>query len=152
MTGTLGHLGPFMDALAGPASAPGGLEGRIDPALTVHRWRPASIEAPALYNWINPSPADIPAVGIVRDELMIAVRIIVTPSDLDEQTGAIETYYDEARDVLDADLIEPSRSVLSAAALMCRRTTTRSIIDVFNDITYLGIELVLAVELRRRFA
>ena len=148
----LGHLGPFMDALAGPVSAPGtGLEGRIDTALTVHRWRPVKIDPPAIYNWLTPSPADIPAVGIVRDQLMLAVRIIVSPSDLDEQTAALESYFDSARDVIDADLIEPSQSVLSAAALMCERTTTRSIVDVFNDITYLGWELMLRVQLRRRF-
>lgn len=141
MTG-LGSLGTFMDALVG-------LEATVDPNLCVYRWRPTNVEVPAIYNWINPSPADIPAIGIVHDRLMISVRILVAASDLDEQTAAIETYYDEARDVIDADLIRPAESVLRAAAHETQRTTTRSVTDIFNDITYLGLELVLQVDLRR---
>ncbi len=140
----LGSLRVFMDALVG-------LERTIDPALSVSRWRPTKIDPPAIYNLLNPSPADIPAIGIVHDRLMIGIRIIIAASDLDEMTSTIEGYYDRARDVIDGDLIEPSRSVLAAAAHETRRTTTRSTTDTFNDIAYLGIELVLQADLRRRF-
>jgi hypothetical protein len=128
-----------------------GLEETIDPNLRVSRWRPAGIEPPHLYNWINPSPADIPAVDIVRDQVNLAVRIIVKPADIDDETASIEAYWDLARDVIDGDLVRPAESVLSPAAHMARRTTMRNISDRFNDIQYLGLELVIQAELRRRF-
>lgn len=133
-----------MDALVG-------LEQTIDPALHVYRWRPTKIDPPALYNVLMPSPSDVPAIGIVHDRLMIGIRIVVPTSDLDEVTASIETFYDQARDVLDGDLIEPRLSVLHASAHETKRTTTRSIVDVFNDVTYLGLELMLQADLRRRF-
>ncbi len=128
------------------------LEQQIDPNLRVSRWRPLNIDPPHLYNWIVPSPADVPAVGIARDELNVSIRIIVKPSDIGEQTAAIESYWDKARDTIDADLVIPAQSVLQPAALMARRTSMRNITDVFNQIEYLGLELVLQMELRRRFA
>lgn len=141
----LGSLETLMDALVP-------LEATINPALTVSRWRPVNINPPALYNWIVPSPVDIPAIGVVRDQVNLSVRIIVAASDVDEQAAAIEGFWDQARDIIDADLVEPSQSVLRTAAHMCRRTTMRNITDVFNEIPYLGLELVLQCELRRRFA
>lgn len=141
----LGYLSTFMDALVA-------LEGTVDPKLRVTRWQPNKVDPPHLYNWLLPSPADVPAVGIVHDRLMIAVRIIVKPSDLVEEEAALEGYFDKARDVIDADLIQPAHSTLSGAAHEVRRTTTRAIAPVFNEIPYLGLELVLQADLRRRFA
>lgn len=137
-------LRTLMDALTG-------LEQTIDPDLHVYRWQPANIDPPAIYNWIIPSNADIPAIGLVRDQLELAVRIIVPPQDLEEQTEAIERYWDLARDVIDGDLVEPSKSVLMPAAYMARRTRMRNINVLFNNIEYLGLELTLELELRRLF-
>lgn len=140
----LGSLQTLMDKLVE-------LEETIDPNLRVSRWRPARIDPPHLYNWINPSPASIPAIDIVRDELNLAIRILVKPSDIETETEAIETYWDLARDVIDGDLVRPADSVLRASAHMAKRTTMRNVSDTFNQIQYLGLELVLQVELRRNF-
>jgi hypothetical protein len=129
------------------------LEGTIDPGnLRVDRWRPAKVDPPHLYNWINPSPAEIPAVDIVRDELNLAVRIIVKPADIQDETAKLETYWDLARDVIDGDLVRPAQSTLRTAAHMAKRTTMRNISDRFGEIQYLGLELVIQAELRRRFS
>jgi hypothetical protein len=142
---SLGSIGTFMDALVT-------LENTIDAAnLRVDRWRPTRIEPPHLYNWIVPSPADIPAVGIVHDQFNVAVRIIVPTGEVDEITSSIESYWDLARDVIDADLIKPAHSTLSTAAHLCRRTSMRNIVDTFNQIDYLGLELSLQADLRRLF-
>lgn len=141
----LGYLGTLMDALVG-------LENTISQDLHVTRWRPLSVDPPHLYNWLVPSPADIPAVGIARDTLELSIRIVVPSSDIDEQTAMLETYYDLARDVIDSDVIRPRESVLKTAAHKAERVRSRNILDTFNDIEYLGLELVLQVELRRTFS
>lgn len=140
----LGSLTTLMDALVG-------LEGTIDPNLRVDRWRPARIDPPHLYNWIQPSPADIPAIDIVVDQVNIAVRVIVKPQDIEDETAVMESYWDLARDVIDGDLIRPAESVLRVAAHMAKRTTMRNISDRFNDVQYLGLELMIQCELRRMF-
>lgn len=146
MSGPNGSISALMDALVG-------LEETIDPGnLRVYRWQPAKIETPAIYNWIVPSQADIPAINLVRDQLELAVRIVVSPSDPDEESARNERYWDLARDVIDGDLVRPSDSVLLPAAYMVKRTRSRNIVAIFNDVPYLGLELTLQCELRRLFA
>jgi hypothetical protein len=120
--------------------------------LTVDRWQPLKVNPPHIYNWLVPSPSDIPAVGIVHDRLVIAVRIVVKPRNPALQAADMENYFDLVRDTLDADLIQPSQSVLRAAAHETKRTNTRAINPMFNEITYLGLEFTLQADLRRRFA
>lgn len=141
----MGQLAAFMDALVG-------LEESADSEhLTVYRWRPVQIETPAVYNWILPSPSDIPATTVVVDTMNFAVRVVVDSSDIDEEELSAEGYFDVVRDTLDRDLIVPSKSVLNVASHETRRTTTRTLTDAFNEIPYLALELVLQAKFRRYF-
>lgn len=140
-----GSLVSFIAALVG-------LEETIDPStLTVSPWRPARIDGPTLYNILLESPADIPGTQLTRDTINIGIRIAVQPGDIDEEQNKLAGYFDQARAVIDADLIQPSESVLHATALMCRRTSSRNVIDTFNGIDYLCLELTLTAEFRQQF-
>lgn len=139
-------LTAVMDALVG-------LEETISPGvLRVYRWQPANIEPPCVYNWIIPSDAKVAATMTVEDQIQMAVRIIPKPQDLDEQTAALEQYWDLARDTIDADLVEPSKSRLAGTCSQAQRTRIRNIVAEFNRIEYLGLELVIQITQQRIFS
>lgn len=141
-----GSIATFMDSLVA-------LEQTIDPVnLNVYRWRPPTISTPAVYNWLLASPSDIPATQIVRDIMNFAVRVVVLISDIDEEEASVENYFDLVRNVLDQDLIEPSKSTLRSAAYHCHRSSARTLTDTFNEIPYMCLELVIAAEFRRGFS
>jgi hypothetical protein len=141
-----GSLASFITALTT-------LEATIDPGvLRVYPWRPPTIEAPAIYNWVLPSQSDIPATQIVRDTMNLSVRVVMPSSaDLTEELAAMVKYFDLVRDVIDADLVQPAHSVLRGACHNARRTSSRTLTDVFNNIPYMVLELVIAAEFRRGF-
>jgi len=141
-----GSLTSFLDALTA-------LEQTVDRGnLRVYRWRPAQIETPAVYNWLLPSPSEIPAAQIVTDTLNFAVRVVVPTSDIEQEASTVEAYFDKVRDTLDADLIEPSKSTLRTAAYRSKRTTSRTLTDGFNEIPFMALELVIQTEFRRAFS
>lgn len=139
-----GDLAPFMDALVG-------LEETISDDLTVERWRPYNPNTPLLYNWLLPSPAAIPATMTEQDTLNFAIRVVLRRTDADETGAAVEQYYDLVRDVIDSDLIQPSQSQLRSVCHFAKRTSSRTVIDTFNEIDYLAVEFTLQAELRRQF-
>ena len=113
------------------------------------RWQPATVNPPTLFNFINPSPSTIPATHTVIDEMNIGVRLLTDPSDVDEEQARLEGYFDAVVAVVDADLVEPSRSLLRGACHFATRRSTRQITVTINGATYLAWEFLIAAELRR---
>ena len=117
--------------------------------LEFHRWQPATVNPPTLYNFVNPSQTTYPATNTVLDELRIGVRLLTDPSDVDEEQARLEGYFDTLVGVVDADLIHPHQSVLRGTAHYATRSSVRQLTVTINGATYLAWEFGITAELRR---
>jgi hypothetical protein len=114
-----------------------------------HRWQPASVNPPTLFNFVLPSRTSYPATGTVLDEINIGIRLLTNPSDVDEEQARLEDYFDALVGVVDADLIHPDRSVLRGTCHYATRTSVRQMTVSFNGATFLAWEFGITAELRR---
>jgi len=123
--------------------------------LHLYRWRPrgSMIELPSIYNWFSSSPMDQPSLAEVRDTVTIRCRIAIAYTTPDDEMEKIEKYADSFREVVDPALwnsvvgqgVEP----LNGAATKAWRSGMSPLVEQFNTIPALVIELPIVAQLRR---
>jgi hypothetical protein len=118
------------------------------PKLDIQKWRPGSIDPPALYHVISGSPFTQLDTGAWRDTLSIGARIAVPPDDYENEMEIFETYTDAFREVMDP-VLGARRRPLNGAANWAQRTDMRSVLDEFPGVTYHAMEFLLQFRLDR---
>lgn len=118
------------------------------PSLKVYRWRPAQLDAPALYHSIAPSPFAQRDDLRWRDTINVLVRIAVPYGSDASEMDQLEPYSDLWRQTMDPLLVTRTKP-LNGAATWAERTDMRSVEDTFNEVPYACVEFVLQARLDR---
>lgn len=148
---TPGSLASFMNALVAleqSAAAQILSESSID--MRVYRWRPNTIELPALWNWMGPSPYEQRDLSRFRDTLTILTRVGVRHTDVDEEMAQLELIADGFREVADPALA--SWRPLSGSATATIRRGMGMAVDRFNDVPVLCIEFSIEARMDRQIS
>lgn len=138
--GKPGSLRLFMDALVA-------VEETVHPDLRVYRWRPRTIELPAIYNWVPDAPFEQRDLTRFRDTLTVLSRVAVRHSDVDDEMVKVEEYADAFRERLDAEFHQ--NQPLEGAATRVIRTGMGTVLDTFNEIDVLCVEFRSQAQLDR---
>jgi hypothetical protein len=125
------------------------LEETIHPDLLVLRWQPVGVpDLPAIWNWIAPSPFEIRDQMRWRDTMNIVIRLGLRHTDFDTEMDDVEKYCDAVRDIVDDALY--NNSPLNGTATWARRTGMQMQSFEFNNISVMGVEFPLEIQLDRR--
>jgi hypothetical protein len=120
------------------------------PRPRVYRWRPlGNIELPAIYNWMDPSPAEWrDAAGHRhRDTISIVTMCAVRRTDSDEFMGRLEVFADCYREVVDAAY--RSGQPLNNAAKWADRPMMQMADDEFDNAPVLAVKFTSIFHLDR---
>lgn len=150
--GTPGSLTALMDALTGMQDLMPDLPALSSlQRLRPYRWRPATVDAPCLYNMLLPSTREPMDLNRFRDNIVIATRIGQSYSDADQNMTAIELYADAYRALADANFWDGSRPPrpIALASTWSMRNTMQSFSDAFGEMTLTGIEFTQTFSLDR---
>lgn len=117
-------------------------------SLSIERWRPNTIDPPALYHLVGAGPTELRDVR-VRDNLTLYARIAMPFGDSASEMDELEQYIDIFRQVVDPALMESSHP-LGGAAVWADRTDMRlPVPEEFNGIPYQAVDFTLSVRLER---
>lgn len=118
------------------------------PALEFHRWRPAAIDPPSLYNLVAPSPFVQADQLRWRDTINLAVRIAVPYGEHSSEMEWLEPLSDCFRQAIDP-MLGTQTNPFNGAAKWAERTDMRSMEDAFNEVPFACMEFIIQCRLDR---
>lgn len=122
------------------------IEGQVDDALTLYRWRPRTPQLPAIWHWIQPSRLTQEDTARFRDNLLITTTIGIPHGDENEVMADLERYSDEYRDVIDKAL----HTKAPLGAKWAKRQSMNTSITTFGDqMQVFGIDFPIEYQLDR---
>lgn len=122
------------------------------PMLAGYRWRPGTIDAPAIYNLLGESPLVLKDNLLHADNLSLITRVAVAYGDDASEMGLLEFYVDIFRNVWDPAVRGGGAATLrpfNGAAIWAIRSSLRSVPEEFNGVPYAAIEFVTSVRMDR---
>lgn len=130
------------------------LEESVHPDLRVYMWRENTVQLPALWNVLGPSPFQMMDLSRGRDSLLIVASIGLPQSDIFWQSTLCD-YADAFRNVIDQAFwqsrgIPGNRGPLNGTATKAiRQSMSGPTVDSFNGIDAHVIQFPLTLDLDR---